>query len=237
MKKAALITGGARRIGKHIVEKLARMGYNIALHYNSSFDSAIKIQFNIKKLGVDCELFQCDLSKENEILSLIASVKNKFNRLNLLINNASIFNKAKLFETEMDLFNKTFSINFKAPYILSRDFARLVDNGNIINIIDTKITKNNFMYSAYSLSKKCLADFTLMSAKELAPKIRVNGICPGLILGPKQKSKEYLMDDIIKNIPLKRKGELSDITEALSFLINNNYITGQIIYIDGGQHL
>ncbi|MCK4795764.1 MAG: SDR family NAD(P)-dependent oxidoreductase, partial [Spirochaetes bacterium] len=204
MQDTALITGGAKRIGKNIAIKLATLGYNIALHYNSSYENAKKVKLDIENQGVICELFKCDLSNENDTLLLIQTVTKKFANLNLLVNNASIFNKAALLDTEIDLFNNTFNINFKAPYILSRDFAKLVDKGHIINIIDTKVSGNSFLYSAYNLSKKSLANFTLMAANELGPNIRVNGISPGLILAPEDKTEKYLNNMAI-NIPLKKK--------------------------------
>ena len=236
MFKAALITGGARRIGAEIVKFLAKLGYNIALHYNTSKENAKKIKEEVESVGVKCKLFQCDLSEEKKALKLLNDVKKEFPELILLINNASIFIRSKIKETDSDAFNKIFNINFKAPYILSRDFAKIINKGNVINIIDTKINNNDYIYAAYTLSKKILADFTLMAAKEFAPNIRVNAIAPGIILPPAGKTEEYLKN-IIKKVPLKKRGETEDIIKALEFLLNNEYITGQIIYVSGGQHL
>lgn len=236
MFKAALVTGGARRIGAEIIKKLAKLGYNIALHYNISNDDAKKIKKEVESVGVKCKLFQCDLSEEKKVSRLLNDVKNEFPDLTLLINNASIFIRSEIKETENDIFNKIFNINFKAPYILSRDFAKIINKGNVINIIDTKINNNDYIYAAYTLSKKILADFTLMAAKEFAPDIRVNGIAPGIILPPAGKPEEYLKN-IVKKVPLKKKGEPGDIIKAMEFLLTNEYITGQIIYVSGGQHL
>ena len=236
MVKTALVTGGAKRIGAEIVKRLAELGYNIALHYNSSIDNAKKIKREVELAGIICKLFQCDFTEEGKVSTLIKEVKKEFPGLILLINNASIFIREKIINTENHIYNKIFNINFKAPFILSRDFSKNVNKGNIINIIDTKIAKNDFKYSAYTLSKKALADFTLMSAIEFAPGIRVNGIAPGLILPPAGETDEYL-EKIAKNIPLKKKGEINDVINALEFLLNNEYITGQIIYVSGGQQL
>lgn len=236
MYKAALVTGGVKRIGLEIVKTLAKNGYNIALHYNSSSEKAKEVKNQVESIGAKCKLFQCDLSLEKKVSDLISQVKKEFPELNLLINNASIFIRSKTIETKNDIFNKIFDVNFKAPFILSRDFARNVKKGNIINIIDTKISKNDFQYSAYTLSKKNLADFTLMSALEFAPNIRVNGIAPGLILPPYGESENYL-NNLAKKIPLKKKGKISDVIDAMEFILTNQYITGQIIYVSGGQHL
>lgn len=236
MFKTALVTGGVKRIGLEIVKALAKKGYDIALHYNSSKEKAKEVKNEIELIGVKCKLFQCDLSIEKKVSGLISQVKKEFPDLNLLINNASIFIRSKTVETKNNVLNKIFNINFKAPFILSRDFAQKVTNGDIINILDTKITKNDFLYSAYTLSKKSLADFTLMSAVEFAPNIRVNGIAPGLILPPSGKNENYL-NNMAKKIPLKKKGEISDVINAMEFILNNQYITGQIIYVSGGQQL
>lgn len=236
LQKAALVTGGAQRIGAEIVKKLAENGYNIALHYNSSYKNARDIKEEIELMGAKCNLFQCDFNDEKKLTLLIKQVEKVFPELSLLINNASIFIRSKTIDTELDIFNKIFNSNFKAPYILSRDFAKIAKKGNIINIIDTKIAKNDFLYSAYTLSKKILKDLTLMTAKEFAPSIRVNGIAPGVILLPIDKKGDYLKK-LAKKVPLKKKGEITDVISALEFLLNNNYITGQIIYVSGGQHL
>lgn len=236
MNKTVLITGSAKRLGKNIALTLAKNGFNIALHYNKSKYHAEILKKEISSLNVKCDIFQADLSNENKVIKLIDNVIKKFNDLVILINNASVFKKSKFLETDIKLFNNTFNLNFKAPFILSQKFAQKIKNGQIINIIDTKISKNNFNYFAYTLSKKLLADFTKMSARELGPNIRVNAVCPGLILPPEDKKDDYL-SELSKKIPLKRKGDTEDISNAVLFLISNEYITGQLLFIDGGEHL
>jgi len=236
MNKTALITGGAKRLGSSIALKLAQNGCNIALHFNKSKNDAEKLKDQLSEFKIKCEIFQADLSNENEALTLIEKVFQKFNDLEILINNASIFKKAAFLETGINLLNETLNLNFKAPFILSQKFAEKIKTGHIINIIDAKISKNSSNYFIYTLSKKALADFTKTAAKVLAPKIRVNGVCPGLILPPEDKNEDYLTE-LAKKIPLKRKGSSDDITEAILFLINNKYITGQLLFIDGGEHL
>ena len=236
MKKAALVTGGAVRIGAGMALKLAGMGYDIALHYNNSQTEAEKIKREVEKKGTKCKLFKSDFSIETEVTGLIEEVSNEFEELTLLINNASIFERFKITETTLELFEKTFNINFKTPFILSRDFAKLVEKGNIINVLDTKAIKNSYFYAAYTLSKKSLLEFTKMAANEFGPDIRVNAIAPGLILEPEGKTSEYL-DKMAENIPLKKRGSLEEINNALEFILLNGYVTGQIIFVDGGQHL
>ncbi len=236
MNSTALVTGGARRLGKEIIRELAQSGYKIALHYNSSEQEAKELQAELEAKSIPCSLFQGDLAEEKTILNLISLVKKRFADLNLLINNASVFQRRNIFATELDIFNQNMNINFKAPFFLTRDFARVCKKGQVINIVDSKIAHNDVNYGSYALSKKVLADFTKMAAKELAPDIRVNGIAPGYILAPEGETEKYLRQRPDK-IPLKRKGEPFEISKAISFLISNDYITGQHLYLDGGEHL
>ena len=236
MKKAALITGGAKRIGAELALFLAKKGYDIAIAYNRSKEDAQKIGREIAKHGSRCEIFKSDFSKVEEASRLVPKVFKKFPHISLLINNASVFERSLISDTTLELLDRAISINFKTPFILSRDFARLCQTGNIINILDARITSNRSTYAAYSLSKKALAELTRMAAVEFAPKIRVNGIAPGLILPPAGKNKRYL-EKLALNIPLQKKGSVENIKSALQFLLENDYVTGQIIFCDGGEHL
>jgi len=236
MKETALITGGAQRIGREISIFLASLSYDIALCYNTSEKDAQDTAKAIRALDRKCELFKSDLSEEDNLYSLIPAVMKKFHDLHVLVNNASIFKRATIEKTDVELFDKHIGINLKAPFFLSKEFAKAVKRGSIINILDTRISSDRTTYAAYSLSKKALAEVTRMSALEFAPDIRVNAIAPGLILPPEGKSDEYL-DRLAEKVPLKRKGNTKNVTEAIRFLLSNDYITGQIIFCDGGEHL
>lgn len=232
----ALITGCAKRIGKTIALNLAQQGYDIAIHYNSSPQKAHSLQSQIQSLGQTSQIYQADLSSNQDFLTLLPKVKADFPALNLLINNASVFQPATLKKTEIELFDLNFNVNFKAPYFLSRDFARLCLEGNIINLLDTRVKKNNFDYSAYTLAKKALANLTQMAALELAPNIRVNGICPGWILAPEQATEEYL-EKLRQRIPLHKQGNPEQIVQAVNYLLSNQFVTGQLLMVNGGEHL
>jgi len=236
MGGTALITGGARRLGRAIALKLGEMGYHIALHYHRSRKLAEKLCEELKSRGINCDLFQGDLRDEKVLAELIPSVVRRFDDLCLLINNASVFERASLRETPLSLFEHNFNVNFKAAFFLSRDFANIRKKGHIINMLDAKVAINDISYSAYTLSKMALANFTIMAAKELAPEIRVNGISPGYILPPEEEEKDYLVKRPEK-IPIQRKGEPHEITDSIAFLVKNSFITGQILYVDGGEHL
>lgn len=133
-------------------------------------------------------------------------------------------------------FDQEVAVNLRAPFILSSQFACHIREGAIINILDTNVSKNKTAHVSYLLTKKSLSELTRIAALELAPQIRVNAVAPGLILPPNSKGKDYL-DRLAKNIPLKRKGEPADIAKAVHFLLENTYITGQTIFVDGGEHL
>lgn len=236
MNKAALITGGAKRIGKALALDLAIKGYDIAIHYNSSEIEAEKTKNEIKKFGTTCKSFKCDLENTNDVLELVSEVKKSFPNLYILVNNASIFDNIGFMEVTPDFFDKDFGVNFKAPFFLSQSFAKNIDEGLIINFLDTRINRTTTEHFVYNLSKKCLYHFTRMAAKELAPRIRVNGICPGPILPPPGESKEYL-EEIVEKVPMKKTGDTSYIVNAFNYLLENDFTTGECLFVDGGKHL
>jgi NAD(P)-dependent dehydrogenase (short-subunit alcohol dehydrogenase family) len=147
-----------------------------------------------------------------------------------------VFEKASLRRSGNALFDRAFDVHVKAPFFLTRDFARRRRNGQVVTLLDTRVSRNQSAYFAYTLSKKTLFAFTRMAAVELAPRIRVNGIAPGLILPPEGRSAGYL-DRLAAGTPLKRRGGVEEVLACLDFLIHNPYVTGQILYPDGGEHL
>ena len=127
-------------------------------------------------------------------------------------------------------------MNAWAPFALSRDFVRLAERGKIVNLLDTRITGYDRAHVAYVLSKKMLSALTMMSALEFAPSFTVNGVAPGLILPPEGKDESYL-DVLAKSVPLRKHGGPGDIADAVLYLLKSDYVTGQVIYVDGGRHL
>jgi NAD(P)-dependent dehydrogenase (short-subunit alcohol dehydrogenase family) len=233
---AALVTGGAKRIGRSIALALAREGLDIALHYNASAADAQKLAGEIRALGRECHLFRCDLSDMDQVFSLPQRVFEVLPGWNVLINSASVFERASLAETTEVHFDRTFDINFKTPFFLARDFAARCENGLVVNLLDTKISQNFTEYFVYSLTKKTLANFTEMAAKALAPRVRVNGVCPGLILPPPGQGPEYL-EKLSSRVPMRRPGTPEAVADAVVYFLRNDYVTGQILYVDGGEHL
>ncbi len=236
MKKAALVTGAAKRIGREIALALAADGFDIALHYGHSENEAEEVAERIRSGGRQCELFQADLTFTDDVLSLVPEIFDVFPGCKLLVNNASIFHRISFLETTSENFDDFFNIHVKAPFFLSQQFASYCAVGDIINILDTKVTQNLDAFFSYVLSKKTLYELTHMAAKALGPEIRVNAVAPGIILPSKESSNEDL-NRMSQKLPLKRKGSVEDIISAVRFLINHPYLTGECLFVDGGEHL
>jgi len=238
MKKYALVAGSSDRIGKSVAVHLASQGYNLLLHYNSSAEKAKKVKQEIESLGngVKAELLHFDFLADNDFDEIFAALKAKNIILDILVNCASDFVPSDFKITGSELLEKEFKINFKNAYLLTKAFARIYESGNIINFIDTKVTKNETVHLDYILSKKLLQEFTKISAVELAPNFRVNGIAPGLILPPEGKDENYVWN-LAENIPLKKIGNLGEINKAVQFILDSEFFTGQTLFIDGGEHL
>lgn len=238
MAQTALITGAAKRIGRALSLHLAAQGWNIAIHYNSSQQEALTLQKELKSLYANqqFEIFKADLYLADQVEKLIPQVLQSMPGIDLLINNASVFNKCTLAQTDTELFNQNMNINFRAPFILTREFINRCGKGLIINFVDTKITNNKSNYAAYTLSKKALWEMTKMTALEVGPNIRINAIAPGLTLAPEEKPEEYLWK-MAENIALKRPGGLQPVLKSLDYILANDYLTGQLLFCDGGEHL
>jgi len=232
-RPTALVTGGATRLGFSFAYALATAGYDIALHYHQSADSAQQTADAIMALGVTCKTFQFDLSGEHPE-ALIESVLNEFSSLQVLINNASAYEAATIAQTDMTLLQQQFSVNFFAPLLLTSAFSNKCSKGNVINILDNKIAFQQNHYAAYLLSKKALSGFTQLAAIEFAPHIRINGIAPGVVMPGEERTEDYIKWRV-DGIPLKRQGRGDDLISAMNYLLNNEFVTGQILTVDGGE--
>jgi len=238
MEKTALITGASKRVGKAIAVHLAEKGWNIAVHFNTSEKPAeVLVNELIAKYSQQkFQAFKANLSSLDEVIKLIPKVLKEFGEIHLLINNASVFDSGYLKSTSSELYDEQMNVNLKAPFFLIRDFANLCKKGNIINFVDTRVTSNKSNFTAYSLSKKGLWNLTQMAALELAPDIRVNAIAPGVTLAPEDKDDNYLQN-LAQNIPMRKPGGLDPIIKSMDFILENNHLTGQLIFADGGENL
>ncbi len=238
MNQNAIITGASKRIGRAITEHLASQGWSVLIHFNHSPDQAVELAASLSARYPEQKFktIQADLAVPAEVGTLINQGILELGHLDLLINNASVFVPGSIGKTSLELLDSQFSINFQAPFFLMRDFSTLCKKGNIINLIDTRITANKPDYAAYTLSKKALWELTKMAALEFAPDIRVNAIAPGVTLAPSDLGDDYLLN-LATHIPMKRPGGLDPILKSLEFILGNPYLTGQLLFADGGENL
>ena len=240
-KKWALVTGGAKRIGATIAETLHNNGFNVAIHYNSSSDSAEQLcaQFNAKKQDSSIAI-GADLLDQSSLENLIPSLIEKTKRLDVLVNNASTFYPTPIEKIALEDWDNLFGTNLKAPLFLSKYAAKYLrqSRGTIINIIDIHSKKPLKDHPIYGSAKSGLAMLTRSLASDLAPAVRVNGISPGLILWPENNPSDQVKNNILQQIPLKKIGASEDIANCVLFLIEDApYITGEIIAVDGGRSM
>lgn len=234
--KTALVTGSAVRIGKEIALSLAERGVNIIIHYNKSRAQAEELSFELTKMGVRSWLLSSDFTQQNNLDNLIEKSLKLSGNLDFLINNASIFPKSNLNDLTLEDLFTNIKVNAWAPFSLSRSYAKQIKQGCIINILDQRITSFDWSHTGYILSKHILTELTRITATAYAPSIRVNGIAPGLILPPVGKPESFL-ESLTDTLPLKRHGNPRDIGETVVFLASNDFITGEVVFVDGGRHL
>lgn len=234
--KTALITGAAKRIGRATASALAKEGANIVVHYNSSAGEAEDLSSEIKSLGVDSWTVKADFSKPDEYESLIDRTLEITGSLDILVNNASIFPTNRIEDVTYESVVENFQINAWVPFVLSRSFAKRVVHGTIVNLVDSRVYGYDWAHVAYIWSKHVLDTMTKMIAFEFAPNITVNGVYPGLILPPPDKDESYL-ERLKDTVPLKRYGDAEDIADAIVFLAKSTFISGVVLFVDGGRHL
>ncbi len=234
----ALVTGAAKRLGREISLALAASGWSVALHYRRSKEEALKTQADIAALGVNCCLLQADLACEQEVMSLIAQAET-LGPVRCVVNNASLFEFDDALSFSYDNMQLHAASNLAAPIVLARELYKRIPEGEqgiVVNLLDQKLENMNPDFLSYTLSKAGLASATVMLAQQLAPKVRVVGISPGLtMISHLQTSEQFEKTHQIS--PLKRSSQPEDIASGVLFAVNNKAITGTNILIDGGQHL
>lgn len=240
--KVALVTGAARRVGAEIAQTLHQAGFNIILHYNDSAEDANRLAVKLNADRADSVvLMQADLLKQGQETTLVQAAFDQWNRLDAVINNASRYFSTKVGETTEAMWDELFNSNVKAAFFLSQAAAPYLHDrqGSIVNITDIHAERPLKGYPIYSMAKSALVMMTKALARELGPDIRVNAVAPGAIIWP--EGENSLSDDlktkIIKASALKRTGTPHDIAKAVLFLIENTYITGQILAVDGGRSI
>ena len=240
-EQVALVTGAAKRIGAEVIRKLHAEGMRVILHYNSSDHAANKIIDELNAVRPDsAKALQFDLLDIDQIDTFAKQVANIWGRLDLLVNNASTFYPTSIESISTEQWNDLVTVNLQAPLFLSKSCAPYLNeqHGCIINIVDIHADRPLKGYTIYCIAKAGLGMLTKSLARELAPNIRVNGISPGAIMWPEIEDYEPTHQEIIERTALKREGDPSDIADTVWFLSTSaNYITGQIIAVDGGRTL
>jgi len=207
------------------------------MHYCSSTDKDVDDALtDIKVPGVETWKFHSDFSNIDNVDNFFEKIQSSVGTVDFLINNASVFSPSKIKTLSIQELNHTLAINSIAPFKLSQHMAKQKRKGSIINILDSRVKRYDMNYAAYQLSKNMLYQMTEMMAVEFAPQIRVNGIAPGIILPPDGKDESHIRKLIHRNL-FNRSGKLSDITDTVLFLLSNTFITGEVLFIDGGQNL
>ncbi len=239
--KTALITGGARRIGAITTRTLHQAGYNVVIHCRMSRQAADELaaELNSFRPG-SASVIQADLNNETIYNHLIEQAYHCWNRLDVLVNNASSFFPTAMGKITLDDWDNLINSNMKAPLFLSQAAIPYLKQtqGNIINIVDIHAQRPMREHPVYCAAKAGLAMLTMSLAKDLGPEIRVNGVAPGAILWPDNDMPEHTKNLILERTSLKRPGKPIDIAKTILFLARDaDYITGQIITVDGGRSL
>lgn len=238
--KTALITGGAIRIGKAISTELAKNGVNIAMHYHRSKSEALHLQKELRGKGVKVELFKADISDLESIPVFFEEVNKTFPQIDILVNNAGVFPKGGLLDINKEQLDQVFGINFFAPLFLMRAFAKQIpDNGQgkIVNIVDAKVFKSEPARFAYRLTKVALWEATKLAAMELAPRITVNAISPGLMMSLAGYEHLDMQAVAERRVPLKILGSGEIVAQNLIHILKQDFMTGNNIIIDGGEYI
>lgn len=245
--KVALVTGAAKRIGAEIARQLHKEHFNVVIHYHHSEKAAQELADELNEERENsAACMAADLNNPEQISRLAEQAQQQWQRIDLLVNNASSFYPTPIGETSDEDWNQLINSNLKAPFFLAQALAKKLGehHGCIINIADIYADKPLKKHSVYSIAKAGNVMLTKTLAQELAPVVRVNGIAPGAILWPDdshKKPEDRLSDDnkekMLAKIPLQQRGQAQDIARTILFLTQSPYITGQILTVDGGRSI
>jgi NAD(P)-dependent dehydrogenase (short-subunit alcohol dehydrogenase family) len=237
--RAALVTGGAKRVGRAIALGLAADGYAVAVHHKDSAEEASELVAEIAKAGGRAIAVAADLADEAQTSALIPRVTAELGPLGLLVNNASLFERDEPLDASRASWDAHMAINLRAPFVLMQAFARQLPadrHGNVVNLLDERVLNLTPHFVSYTVSKAGLWTLTQTMALALAPRIRVNGIGPGPVLPSARQTEEQFTRQYL-GLPLQRPASPEEIAAAVRFILAAPSMTGHIILLDGGQHL
>lgn len=238
-KKSVLVTGAAKRLGRAIALHLAETGWAVAVHYNNSSAEAEETVAALLKKGVHAAAINADLTKEADTERLVARAREAVGPLTALVNNASVFENDTIATMTRQSWDKHMEANLRAPLVLSRDFAAQLAEGQegaIVNLLDQRLLKPTPQFLSYGVSRAGLHWLTVTLAQALGPRIRVNGVAPGPTLRNERQSEAHFKRQQESTI-LGRGAMPEDVARAVGYLIEARAVTGQMIAVDGGQHL
>ncbi|WBU63331.1 SDR family oxidoreductase [Paracoccus aerodenitrificans] len=243
----ALVTGGAKRLGREMVLTLARAGYDVAVHYHGSHEEASQTADEARAIGVAAGTFETDLLDPDAVEKLLPDVTAQMGQVSVLINNASVFERDDIHSATQDSWQRHIGSNLRAPFFLTQAFARQAPKADrsgeepvatslVVNMVDQRVLKPTPEFITYSIAKAALWEMTRMLAQALAPDIRVNAIGPGPTLqGARQSADEFAAQRA--STILNRGADPDDIARTLLYLLSAKSVTGQLFCVDGGQHL
>jgi pteridine reductase len=238
--KLAVVTAGYHRLGAVIAGRLAEQGWALALHSRKVTDADEELKQQLERHGTDWHGFQADLSDPDATMQLIPAIVAHFGRApDLLVNNASLFEWDDPASVSPQALSTHMAVNLNAPVLLTASLAQYVEAGqqaSVVNIVDQRIRQPNGDQLSYTLSKQALAGATETLARALAPKVRVNGVAPGLVI-PTPEYSDAQMERVEKAMPLERLSTPDDIADAVLYFANASAATGQIVCVDGGAHM
>jgi NAD(P)-dependent dehydrogenase (short-subunit alcohol dehydrogenase family) len=239
LPRAALVTGAGKRIGRAMALELGRLGFAVAIHYGTSRDDAEGVAGEIIEAGGKAIALGADLAKEAEVASLLLRAQKEFGAVGVLVNNASVFERDEALTATRESWDTHMEVNLRAPFVLAQELARQLPTaaeGTIINMVDERVWNLTPHFTSYTVSKAGLWALTQSLALAFAPRIRVNAIGPGPVLpSPRQSAAQFTRQ--VMTVPLQRGPTLDEIAGTLRFILGARSMTGQMIALDGGQHL
>lgn len=238
-QKVALVTGSAQRLGRAMTWELASAGYAVAVHYNRSAGPADEFVDELREAGYQASAFQANLADAAAASGLIPAIARELGAPACLVNSASVFVNDSADDFTLDVWQQHMDVHLRAPALLARRFAECLPEGQeglIVNMLDEAVMRPGPSFFSYTVSKAALASMTEMLAQALAPRVRVNGIAPGLILNSGHPSEEAF-ERAHENTLLGRGPGADAIVRALRYLVEQTEVTGQVLYVDAGKHL
>ncbi|HEY5492085.1 MAG TPA: SDR family oxidoreductase [Gemmatimonadaceae bacterium] len=236
--RVALVTGAGQRVGQAIALALGAEGFRVAVHYHASADGARRTTAALRELGAESAAFAADLAQPDVPDALVALVTTHFGKLDLLVNSAAIMRRLSLDTVTPAEWDAIFAVNLRAPFFLSLAAARAMGaaGGAIVNIADHLAHESWPMLVPHGISKGAVESMTRQLAARLAPLVRVNAVVPGAVLAPEGWSSAA-QQQFIDATPLRRLGTPDDVAQAVIYLASAPYVTGEVLFVDGGRHL